>query len=160
LSLLAGCHTLGSGAPDLAANDMVISNAAEAICHAAADGAVADSGEFSLADAIAFALSNNPRLREALARISEVRAGEAIAFAAFLPDVGTSVRYSGFNVPVLPGGAFVPISLNGGVHSFSLAEAGVQWTLCDFGRTAGRYGQAQMQTVIAERQADRARETV
>jgi outer membrane protein TolC len=36
----------------------------------------------------------------------------------------------------------VPASLSSGVTSFALAEAGIQWTVYDFGRTAGHYGQA------------------
>ncbi len=115
---------------------------------------------FTLADAIAYGLRNNPRLRQAAARVEATRAGETIAFAPFLPDFGTSYRYSGFNVPVLPGGTFVPASLNAGVNSFSLAEAGVQWTLYDFGRTAGRYGQAVSLTRVDELGLLRARQTV
>jgi outer membrane protein TolC len=114
----------------------------------------------SLDEAIGFALEHNPRLREAAARVEAARAGADIAFAPFLPEAGTSFRYSAFNVPVLPGGSFVPASLNAGVTSFTLAEAGVQWTLYDFGRTAGRYGQAVSQARVEELSWQRARQTV
>jgi outer membrane protein TolC len=74
--------------------------------------------------------------------------------------VSTGYRYSGFNAPVIPGGTFVPASLNAGVYAFSLAEAGVQWTLYDFGRTSGGYGQALSRARIDELTSVRARQTV
>jgi outer membrane protein TolC len=114
----------------------------------------------SLEEAIGFALQNNPRLHEAAARVEAARAGVDIAFAPFLPEAGTNFRYSAFNLPVLPAGTFVPASLNGGVTSFTLAEAGVQWTLFDFGRREGHYGQALTQARIEELSLDRARQTV
>lgn len=114
----------------------------------------------TLAAAIDFALRNNPRLRQASARVRAARAGEDIAFAPFLPDVGAHYRYSAFNVPVIPGGSFVPASINAGVTNFSIAEAGVQWTLYDFGRTAGRYGQAVSQTQIEQLNFHRAKQTI
>jgi hypothetical protein len=113
-----------------------------------------------LQEAITFALRNNPRLREAAARLEAARAGADIAFAPFLPEAGTNFRSSAFNIPVLPGGTFVPASLNGGATSFTLAEAGVQWTLYDFGRTSGRYGQAISHARIEELSLQRARQTI
>jgi outer membrane protein TolC len=98
--------------------------------------------ELTLDKAVAFGLDHNPRLREASAQVSAARASADIAFAPFLPTIGTSFRYSAFNTPVLPGGSFVPASLSSGVSSFTIAEAGIQWTVYDFGRTAGRYGEA------------------
>lgn len=115
---------------------------------------------FTVAGAIDYGLRNNPRLRQASARVDATQAGETIAFAPFLPEFATSYRYSGFNAPVLPGGTFVPASLNAGVYSFSLAEAGVQWTLYDFGRTAGRYGQAVSRTRLEQLNLLRARQTI
>ena len=119
-----------------------------------------DATALTLNSAIDYGLRNNPRLRQAAARVEATRAGETVAFAPFLPELGTSYRYSGFNVPVLPGGTFVPASLNTGAYGFSLAEAGVQWTLYDFGRTAGRYGQAVSQTRVDELTLLRARQTI
>jgi outer membrane protein len=110
--------------------------------------------------AIGFGLDNNPRLREASAQVSAAHATASIAFAPFLPVIGTGVRYSAFNQPVLPGGAFVPASLNGGVTSFTIAEAGIQWTLYDFGRTAGHYGQAVDRARIEELSMARRQQTV
>ncbi len=117
-------------------------------------------GPLRLEEAISFALQNNPRLREAAARVESAQAGIDIAFAPFLPEAGTHFRYSGFTLPVLPGGSFVPASLNAGVTSFTIAEAGVQWTLYDFGRRGGRYGQAVSQAQIEKLSLDRARQTV
>jgi outer membrane protein len=114
----------------------------------------------SLEEAIGFALRNNPRLRQAAARVEAARAGEDIAFAPFLPQANTSFRYSAFNLPVLPAGSFVPAVLNGGVTSFTVAEAGVQWMLYDFGRTGGRYGQAVSQARIEKLSLERARQTI
>lgn len=114
----------------------------------------------SLGDAVAIALRDNPRLRQLSARASAARAHSDVAFAPFLPEFGTSFRYSGFSVPVLPGGSFVPASLSTGVTSFMIAEAGVQYTITDFGRRAGRYGQAVHRAVIEELTVDRARQTI
>ena len=114
----------------------------------------------TLAQAVALGLQSNPRLYEAAARVQSARANAQIAYAPFLPTVGTSYRYSAFSQPVLPGGAFVPASLNSGVTSFNIAEAGIQWTLYDFGRTAGRYAQAEDRQRIEELTLTRARQTV
>jgi outer membrane protein len=114
----------------------------------------------SLAEAIGFALQNNPHLREAAARLEGARAGVDIAFAPFLPEADTHFRYSAFNLPVLPGGSFVPASLSAGVTSFTIAEAGVQWTLFDFGRRGGRYGQAVSESHIEKLSLERARQTI
>jgi outer membrane protein TolC len=77
-----------------------------------------------------------------------------------LPEIGTSFRYSAFNVPVLPGGSFVPASLSSGVNSFAIAEAGVQYTLLDFGRRSGLYAQSVNQARIQELAWMRARQTI
>jgi outer membrane protein len=119
-----------------------------------------DSLELTLEKAIRFGLANNPRLREATAQVSAARATADIAFAPFLPVIGTGLRYSAFNQPVLPGGAFVPASLSAGVTSFAIAEAGIQWTLYDFGRTAGRYGQAVDRARIEELSMTRREQTI
>jgi outer membrane protein len=114
----------------------------------------------TLEQAVATALRQNPRLREAAARVGGARASADVAFAPFLPQIGTGFRYSDFSTPVLPGGTFVPASLNAGVKSFVVAEAGVQWTLYDFGRTQGRYGQALDRTGIEALSLLRARQTI
>ena len=114
----------------------------------------------TLEQAVAVAVRQNPRLRQAAARVGGARAGADVAYSPFLPQIGTSFRYSAFNEPVLPGGSFVPASLNAGVTSFIIAEAGVQWTLYDFGRTAGRYGQAVDRAGVEALALVRARQTI
>lgn len=114
----------------------------------------------TLGQSIAIALRQNPRLRQAVARVGVARAGADIAYAPFLPQIGTSFRYSAFTAPVLPGGSFVPASLDTGVNSFVVAEAGVQWTLYDFGRTQGRYDQAVDRAQIESLALARARQTI
>lgn len=128
---------------------------------AGAGAAVSDPVQtFSIDDAVRYGLENNPRLREAAARVEAAQAGEDIAFAPFLPEVGTSLRYSTFSTQVLPGGSFVPASLNAGVSNFTIAEAGIQWTIYDFGRTSGRYGQAVNRAQIEKLASIRACQTV
>lgn len=117
-------------------------------------------GTLTLGEAITEALKNNPRLRVAQEQVSAAKAGADIAFSPFLPQVDIGDRYSGFNVPVLPAASFVPAGLTQGTQEFNLAELGLQWTLLDFGRTAGRYGQAVTRTEIAELQLARAKQTV
>jgi outer membrane protein TolC len=68
--------------------------------------------------------------------------------------------FAGFNEPVIPGGAFVPASLERGVFSYSLNEFGIQWTILDFGRRAGRYGQAMSKARAESLVLERARQTV
>jgi outer membrane protein TolC len=55
-------------------------------------------------------------------------------------------------------GGIVPSSL--GTHSFAQAEVDLQWTVCDFGRTAGRHDQAISRERIAGLQLTRAQQTV
>ncbi|MBV8228470.1 MAG: TolC family protein, partial [Planctomycetaceae bacterium] len=64
------------------------------------------------------------------------------------------------NVPVLPGGVFVPFSLERGVFNYSLNEFYIQWTILDFGRRAGRYGQAISKARAESLVLERARQTV
>ena len=61
---------------------------------------------------------------------------------------------------MIPGGAFVAASLTRGVFAYSLNEFGIQWTILDFGRRAGRYGQALSQARAESLVLERARQTV
>jgi outer membrane protein TolC len=61
---------------------------------------------------------------------------------------------------VIPGGAFVAASLTRGVFAYSLNEFGIQWTILDFGRRAGRYGQAVDKARAESLVLERARQTV
>ena len=114
----------------------------------------------TLDEAVDRGMRNNPRLRQLAAQAQGARATADAAYAPFLPELGTGFRYSGFNAPVLPGGSFVPASLSTGVTSFSIAEAGVRYTIADFGRRSGQYGQAVHRARIEQLAWARARQTV
>jgi outer membrane protein TolC len=116
-----------------------------------------------LPEAIAFALQNNPRLRAALAAIERARGQEEVAFAPFLPQVDLLNRYVATGKSILPGapGPTGVVNITHiGHYSVWQSELQLQWTLYDFGRTAGRHGQAELREKITRLQALRARETV
>jgi outer membrane protein TolC len=108
-------------------------------------------------------LQNNPRLRAALAAIERARGQEAVAFAPFLPQVDMLNRYVATGKSTLPGApgptGVVNITELGHYQVYQ-SELQLQWTLYDFGRTAGRYGQAELREKITQLQSVRARETV
>ena len=118
---------------------------------------------FSLGDAISFALQNNPRLLVAAAAVEQASGQEQVAFAPFLPELWLNSRY-GANTPALspgapgPVGAIIPSGT--GSANFAQAEVDFQWTLWDFGRTAGRYGQAVTRERLAGLQLVRLKQTV
>jgi outer membrane protein TolC len=116
-----------------------------------------------LPEAVRFALQNNPRLRATLAAIDRARGEEAVAFAPFLPQIDMLNRYVATGKSTVPGapgptGIVNPSTI--GPYQVYQSELQLQWTLYDFGRTAGRHGQAKMREQIARFQALRARETV
>lgn len=115
---------------------------------------------FTLADAIMFGLRNTPRLRVVQEQVAAARAGQDIAFAPFLPQVEFGYRFLALTTRALPAGSFVAGTLEGGEYAFSLPEIGMHWTLCDFGRTSGRYGQAVTRAEIADLHLARAQQTV
>jgi outer membrane protein TolC len=118
---------------------------------------------FALADAIAFALRNNPRLRSARAASERARGQEQVAFAPFLPQIDLLAQYGIVSATLAPGvpGSEGFILPNGfGTRSYAETEVGLQWTLYDFGRTGGRYRQAVARERIAELQLTRAGQTV
>jgi outer membrane protein TolC len=118
---------------------------------------------FSLPQAVAFGLQNNPRLQAALAAIERARGQEQLAFAPFLPQVDF-LSHGGVTSPNLgpssAGATGIILPTGGGVHGFAQAELQLQWTVWDFGRTAGRYQQASARARIAGHQSVRAEETV
>jgi outer membrane protein len=118
---------------------------------------------FALADAIAFALRNSPRLRSARAGIERTRGQEQAAFAPFLPQIDilsqTGVT-SDTLAPGIPGPTGFLLAGNFGTRSYAETEVALQWTLYDFGRTGGRYRQAAARERIAELQLVRAEQTV
>jgi outer membrane protein TolC len=116
-----------------------------------------------LPEAIQFGLQYNPRLRAALAAIERARGQEAVAFAPFLPQIDMLNRYVATGKSTLPGSpgptGVVNITVIGPYQVYQ-SELQLQWTLYDFGRTAGRYGQASLREKITRLQALRAKETV
>jgi len=122
-----------------------------------------ESHVFSVAEAIGIALQNNPRLLVAAAALDQARGQEQVAFAPFLPELWLDTRYGASTPPLSPGapgpvGAIIPTGT--GSTTFAQAELDLQWTLWDFGRTAGRYGQAVSRERIAALQLVRLRQTV
>jgi outer membrane protein TolC len=108
-------------------------------------------------------LQNNPRLRAALAAIERARGQEEVAFAPFLPQIDLLNRYVATGKATVPGAPGPTGIVNPSVigpYQVYQSELQLQWTLYDFGRTAGRYGQARMREQIARFQAVRAQETV
>jgi outer membrane protein TolC len=62
--------------------------------------------------------------------------------------------------PASAGATGIILSSANETHSYAQAELQLQWTVWDFGRTAGRYRQAGARARIAELQSTRAEETV
>jgi OMF family outer membrane factor len=119
--------------------------------------------EFSLREAVSFGLRNSPRLRAAYAAIERARGQEQVAFAPFLPQLDF-LSHSGVTTkalgPASSGITGIILPFTTGAHTFAQAELQLQWTLCDFGRTRGRYRQAGARETIAQLRYSRARETV
>jgi outer membrane protein len=119
---------------------------------------------FSLADAIAFAQQQSPRLRSARAAIERASGQEQAAFAPFLPRIDLLFQSGATSNNEGPGATgptgFILPSSTPGTHSYTQTELQLQWTLYDFGRRAGRYHQAAAREQIAELQLVRADQTV
>jgi outer membrane protein TolC len=123
-------------------------------------------GPLSLEQAVEVALQNNPGLQVMAERVEQARAGRQIAFASFLPQADVNYRYltadsnvDRFALPTIPS-AIGNVAFGGESDKFRLAELHLQWTLWDFGRTGGKYGQAVAALDIASLQYVRARQTV
>ena len=127
-------------------------------------GVEPEPSAFSLADAIAFAQQQSPRLQAARAAIARASGQEQAAFAPFLPEIGLlfqSGATSNNQGPGAPGPTgFILTSSTPGTHSYVQTELQLLWTLYDFGRRAGRYQQAAARERIAELQLVRADQTV
>src|SRR5262249_33449062 len=118
---------------------------------------------FTLPDAIAFALQNNPRLRSASAANERARSQEQVAFAPFLPQLDLLGQYgvTSSNLgPGTPGYTGFLRAVNDEPHSYQETELALQWTLYDFGRTGGRFRQAVARERITELQLARASQAV
>lgn len=119
---------------------------------------------FTLEAAIAFALENNPRLRVARAAIDEALGNRQAAFAPFLPQATFFGTAFWGNNPTGPANSFaLPLpeySDAPGYQTYQSAELYLQWTIWDFGRREGRYGQSALRVDVAQLQAARADQTV
>jgi outer membrane protein TolC len=127
------------------------------------EAAPIDVAVFGLPDAIKFGLDNSPRLRVAAEAVARARGQEQVAFSPFLPEFDYLARYGATSPNQSPGspgpvGGIIPSGDR--VHEFAQAELDLQWTVWDFGRTAGRYGQAVSRERIAALRLARARQTV
>lgn len=119
---------------------------------------------FTLPEAVNRAVESNPRLLVYRAAVARAGGLSEAAFAPFLPQLDVLNRAGTTNPNVGPGapgivGGIVPDKI-GVPYTFAQVELQIQWTLCDFGRTAGRFGQAVSREKIAALRLDRARQTV
>jgi outer membrane protein TolC len=129
----------------------------------AAPGRGVEPMTITLAEAIAYALQNNPRLRSARAAIERARGQEQVAFAPFLPQIDVLGQYgvvSATFAPGVPGNEGFILASGSGTRGYAETEVALQWTLYDFGRTGGRYRQAVARERITELQLARAGQTV
>jgi outer membrane protein len=118
---------------------------------------------FSLRQAIDYGVRNNPRLRAALAAIERTQGQEQVAFAPFLPQLDFLTHYGVTSQalgPASAGSSGIILPSGEGMHTYAQAEVQLQWTLFDFGRRTGLYGQAVAREQIASLQAGRAEQTV
>jgi outer membrane protein len=123
-----------------------------------------ESGEtLPLLQAVDFGVRNNPRLAVALADIDRARGQVDVAFAPFLPQIDF-LSHGAVTSPALgPAPAGETGIIEGSAiatHEYAQAELQLQWTVYDFGRTAGRYCQAKTQVLITELQHARAEQTI
>ncbi|QDU61485.1 Outer membrane efflux protein [Planctomycetes bacterium Pan216] len=123
-------------------------------------------GPLRLEEALALAERLNPRLQKMRARVDKARAGKHVAFAALLPEARISYRdvagtpaAAPFSLPTIPS-SVGNITFGGASDHFQIAELNMQWTIWDFGRLLGRFGQAQDRWRITELQWQRARQTI
>src|SRR5262249_17297430 len=118
----------------------------------------------TLGDAIALAFRYQPRLRVLHEQAEQARARGDAAFAAYLPMVTFVNReFSGQNPYGQPGDFASPqpeFAVVPGAQIFWSTELYLRWTLWDFGRTTGKYRQAEIGVDIAELQAVRNSQTV
>jgi outer membrane protein TolC len=124
----------------------------------------ASSQPLTLDDAINLAFTYQPRLRLYQERVDQARARGDAAFAAYLPQLTWFNRgFAGENPANQPGNLALPLaefSDAQGYQTYAVSELFLAWTLCDFGRTTGRYRQAEIGVDIAQLEAVRTTQTV
>jgi outer membrane protein TolC len=118
----------------------------------------------TLEDAIALAFQYQPRLRLYQERVDQAQASGEAAFAGYLPQLSFFTRAFVGENPTGPSTGFaLPLaefSDAPGYQTYTVQELFLQWTLWDFGRTSGRYRQAEIGIDIAQLQAVRTSQTV
>jgi outer membrane protein TolC len=118
----------------------------------------------NLEEAIELAFRLQPRLRYFQEAIAQAQGRGQVAFAPFLPQVSFLAQGFFARNPTNPTDAFnVPAPEFGdapGYSNYQVGELIMQWTLWDFGRTYGRFQQAELGIAIAQLQAVRASHTV
>jgi outer membrane protein len=133
-----------------------------------ADGGSGQGGQITLPEAIETSFRMQPRLRVFLAGVEEAKGRSDVAFAPYLPTLSGGISGGGFDLDVqgqaagfsfLPPGAVIPIGLDLD-SGYGLAEVRMQWLICDFGRRASRFCQAELGVDIARLQTERAYQTV
>jgi outer membrane protein TolC len=127
-------------------------------------GPDANKHAITLDDAVALAFKYQPRLRLYQERVTQAQSRGDAAFAGYLPQLTFFSRgFAGEN-PVHPADAHaLPLPEYSdalGYQTYTVAELFLQWTLCDFGRTTGRYRHAEIGVDIAQLQAVRTGQTV
>lgn len=120
----------------------------------------------TLSAAIDLAYRNSPALRTLRARVDVAESGKNIAYSDFLPTLDVGYRViggatdpHGYSLPTLPT-AVGNVAFGGPAEQFNVAELRAQWTLWDFGRTSGRFGQALLAEDIARLQFVRGAQSV
>ncbi len=116
----------------------------------------------SLEEAIAIALKNNHRLRQAFEDMGIAGYDRAIARSLFMPHVSAGYAYDRSNrqpAMVDPGNPLMP-PMYAGEKEFRRAEIKVMMTIWDFGRSLGTYNQANLGRDIANLVYRRTRQQV
>ncbi len=123
-------------------------------------------GPLTLEQAIDLALRSNPNLEAKQERIAQAEGGKQVSFADFLPQARLYYRHiegtpseHPFALPSIPT-AIGNVAFGTPSDRFDATELNVQWTIWDFGRTAGKFGQAVAALDIARLQYLREKQTV
>jgi len=127
----------------------------------------AETSALTLEMALEMARRENPNLEAMGERVMQAEAGQIVRYAEFLPDSRILYRHiedppgsEPFTLPTLPTNLAGNVAFGGTANRFDLTELHLQWMLCDFGRRAGKYGQATISVNIARLQYRRALQTV
>jgi outer membrane protein TolC len=124
-------------------------------------------GPLTLEQAIDVAERTNPDLEAMGEKIDLAEGGRIVSLSEFLPDSRILYRHiegspgsEPFALPTLPTNLVGNVAFGGQSDRFDLTELHVRWTVADFGRRVGKYGQAGLAVDIARLQFRRARQSV